>query len=537
MATIENQQACGQNLNLHYRILWPDKQIKYLWAVATVVRSAQGDPLLFTGLHLDETERIEAEEHLKQLKEDAETANRAKSVFLSNMSHELRTPLTAILGYSQLLQRKKELPESLRGKVDTINRSGNHLRELINDVLEVSRIEAGRLELNPALLDLHRLLADVEAMFQLPVEEKGLQLQFEKAANLPAQLRCDEGKLRQALINLLGNAIKFTENGFVYVSVALESSADGERLLISVKDSGPGIAPEELPHLFQPFEQASAGKRKGGTGLGLVISREYARLMGGDLNVSSQPGRGSTFTFSCRVETNRTADELPVKAGRSIIALQAATTEKNILVVDDVADTRRYLMQLLSTSGVKLFAAQNGREALDLVAAEPPDLIIMDMRMAVMDGYEAIRILKQEQQSTIPIIAASASVFADERQEIMATGADAFVRKPVDAQEVFEQVARFLGLDGVYGPEEPAEQQSGYEASWADVAQLPVALQQALEAAAVNLDLKQVRRLLTEVEQHNGSLAAALTLWAEQYRFDAFLELFRGPLAGEEKNN
>jgi len=388
--------------------------------------------------------RTEAE--LEKAKVAAEAANRAKSIFLANMSHELRTPLTAILGYSYLLQRSHELPESLRSKVLTINRSGRHLSELINDVLEVSRIEAGRLEVKEEVFNLHQFLLDLEEMFALRAEENNLHLEFRKAGNLPVELIGDEGKLRQILINLLGNAFKFTDSGSITVCVEI-AGMETTQLLISVTDTGVGIDPQELNVLFRPFEQTRVGKERGGTGLGLMISREFARLMGGDLVVSSEPGRGSTFDLSCRVNFLRNENGAEVPAARFIFGLSLMREQKKILIADDFKDTRNLLAQLLTGPGIIILEAGNGEEALELIGTEQPDLVIMDMRMPVLNGYEAIRRLKGELHSSIPVIAISASALESDRKEIIATGADAFLPKPVDVQELFRMTSRLLDVD------------------------------------------------------------------------------------------
>jgi PAS domain S-box-containing protein len=447
-AQIERDLKTEQVLDLHYRIVRPDGEIRNIWAIATIIRNTDGELQALSGLHFDETDKLRNEAELLHSKEVAELANQAKSDFLSNISHELRTPLTGIIGYSQLLRRDGALPEKLRKKVDIITQSGKHLHELINDVLEVSRIEAGHLQLESSFFDLHLLLREIEEMFRLQTEEKGLQLTFEKDETLPTYITADQGKLRQVLINLLGNAVKFTDSGSISVYAGVQEQE--ARLIFSVKDTGFGIAADERDKLFAPFEQAMAGKSRGGTGLGLMISLKYAQLMGGELDVSSEPRQGSIFTFTCCVKWPQDKQSLPIAETRTLTGFDLQGGQKTLLVVDDIQETRLYLSQLLRTAGLRIVEAQNGAVALEKIAAEQPDLVIMDMRMAVMNGYEAIRRLRSDLQLTTPVIAASASAFESDRKEIMATGADEFIRKPFDDQEVLESVARILGARRVY---------------------------------------------------------------------------------------
>jgi CheY-like chemotaxis protein len=256
--------------------------------------------------------------------------------------------------------------------------------------------------------------------------------------------------LRQVLINLLGNAVKFTDTGSIAIFADTQQQAQTTQLILSVKDTGVGIAADELTHLFQPFEQARVGKSRGGTGLGLLISREYARLMDGDLVASSEPQQGSIFTFTCRVEVESDEQKDTTAKVPSLIGIDLQGVRKTLLVVDDIKEVRHYLAQQLETPGLKIIEAENGLKALEKIEAERPDLVIMDMQMPVMDGYEAIRTLKLKEKNPVPVIAASASAFETDHEEIMATGADVYIRKPFDTQEILKTVAERLGAKRIY---------------------------------------------------------------------------------------
>jgi signal transduction histidine kinase/CheY-like chemotaxis protein len=392
--------------------------------------------------HLEEAVR-ERTRDLALARDAADAANLAKSVFLANMSHEIRTPMNAVLGFAQLLQTDTSLSDEARHQVLTIARSGTHLLAIINDILEMSRIESGRVEVHLEPLDLNALLRDLAALFAVQADSKGLSFAYHRSSELPAVVLSDVSKVRQVLINLLGNSVKFTKQGSVVMHA---SSPEPGLIRMEFEDTGIGIGPEEQERLFHPFERTRSGEQTaGGTGLGLSISREYARLLGGEITVSSQPGVGSRFVFEFRAEATQAAPEESSRSQPPRLA--PGQGEVGALVVDDRSENRELLRAVLEPAGFRVVEADNGEAALDLAARWSPRVIFMDLVMGQLDGKETTRRLRQQPSEVTPVIIGfSASAFANDQADFLAAGLDGILTKPVLLRDVYTVLTNLPAL-------------------------------------------------------------------------------------------
>lgn len=367
----------------------------FLENTMTFLRDASGDPVGILCVAADITERKRTEAALQASKDAADAANQSKSIFLANMSHEIRTPMNAILGFAQLMQRDPKLSQQSREHLDIINRSGEHLLALINDILEMSKIEAGRAIFVPSTFDLHSLLNDLEMMFRVRTDAKKLRFLSEKVGDVPRWIITDEGKLRQVLINILGNAVKFTDEGGIALRIrAKTGKGDSVDLQFEVEDTGPGMAEEEIGRLFQAFEQTGAGIKSGGTGLGLALSRGFIQIMGGSISVASTISKGTIFQFEIPVREGKEEQTPPKEAKRRVLSLRPGQSEIRVLIADDRETNRRLLSQLLEAVGFPTREVVNGAEAIRMVHEWKPKVVLMDMTMPVMDGYEATQTIK-----------------------------------------------------------------------------------------------------------------------------------------------
>jgi len=466
----------------------------------------------------------ESEQSALSAKDAALQASRAKSTFLANMSHELRTPLNAVIGFAQVLERRDSLRGEDRESVRIIHRSGEHLLSLINDVLSLSKIEAGAMSLAVKPFDLRGLLESVRAIIRVRAEARGLDLRFDLDPDLPRVVKGDEGKLHQVLINLLGNAVKFTDRG----SVSLGVRARAGRVRFEVEDTGQGIAEAEIPSLFSAFSQTESGQRSNeGTGLGLAISRQIVNLMGGEIEVKSLRGVGSTFSFEIALPAS---DEALSATERRVIGLRPGQDPVRILVVDDTEENRVLLKQLLVSTGFEVQEASNGQQAVERFEAWHPALIFMDVRMPGMDGLTATRRIRDlESRAARPrctILALTAGAFEHEREEMLLGGADDFVAKPFRVATIFAKIGQHLDIRFAYEEQESAAHGSAPTAALAaDLRALPKDLRRELYESLSSGHVRRVRAAVERIRIEHEALGQTLLVEVQAFRLDALLAL------------
>jgi signal transduction histidine kinase/FixJ family two-component response regulator len=479
------------------------------------------------------SKRMQTEEDLRQSKDEAEASNKAKSIFLANMSHELRTPLNAILGFSALLGRELDADAGQQEKLGIIKRSGEHLLSMINDVLDLSKIEAGSVEGQETSFDLVALVEEISAMIRSRALEKRLKVVVETETVGFSYVKADVGKLRQILINLLSNAVKFTDKGGVTIRCATEEPILEEQkrchIVIEVEDTGPGIDPARQAKIFEPFAQGIDVPERKGTGLGLSIIKRYADFMGGTIELESKAGKGSLFRVRLPAKITESADvQTLIDDKPRVIGLAPTQKAWRILAVDDNRENLLLLKSLLEEVGFFVHDAKNGKEAVAAFKKESPDLVWIDMRMPVMDGYEAVQQIRmQSGGDKLPIIAITASAFTEQSEEILASGCDDMVIKPFRAHEIFEVMGRFLDIEYIYEPEREAApvRLPEVELTAAMLADLPKEFLKELREATLSLDRETTSAVIERIEPMAPDTAKGLRKMVENFQMGRIRDL------------
>jgi signal transduction histidine kinase/DNA-binding response OmpR family regulator len=459
---------------------------------------------------------------LVEARDQAQAANQAKSAFLANMSHELRTPLNAILGFSTMLRDDSELPEKFQKDLDIVNRSGEHLLSLIDDVLDLAKIEAGRAVLEQTSFELHNLLRESVELMRSRAEEKDLALILHRSPQVPRMIRADAVKLRQVLINLIGNAVKYTVEGSVVVSADVIDGASGLMLTLEVADTGIGIGPEDQERIFEPFVQADNKGAQKGTGLGLAITRRFVALMGGSLSLESALGSGSVFRVELPVEEMQDSPvAVPERRHGRVVGLVPGQPEYRILIVEDKAENWMVLKRLLEGAGFQVRVVENGEQGVDLFSSWRPHFIWMDLRLPGINGVETTRRIRdREGGRDVKIAAVTASGFESERYEVLTSGLDDYVRKPYRQEEIFECLARHLGVRyrRAESPTQPQAAPSGV-LRLEVVAALPAALRNELHYSLLTLDAKRISEVVEKVAEQDPSLGSVLASLSERFAY------------------
>ncbi|MBN1148477.1 MAG: GAF domain-containing protein [Anaerolineales bacterium] len=496
-------------------------------------RAAREQAVQIQRLAQQALEQTQKAHEMELARQAAEAANQAKNIFLANMSHELRTPLNGILGFVQLLQHDLNLTNEQREQLNIIARSGDHLLMLINSVLELSKIEAGRISLNNIPFDLPSMLDDIMEIYALRARSKGLAIYFSIAEDLPRYVSGDESKIRQVLINLVGNALKFTHSGSVELRAGLSSDQpqelDRRKLAFEIEDTGPGIAPDEIETIFGAFVQARNGlKNQEGSGLGLTISRQYARLMGGDITVESELGGGSVFHFEITLALASPIKSMLKGIKRQVTGIEPGQPTYRILIADDNIESRQLLEHLLTYIGFEVRQAANGREAIEIWETWAPHLIWLDMRMPIMDGYQVAHQIKSRQDKAKTVVIALTASVSDIHQEgVNSSCCDDFLLKPFRVNEMYEKMAQHLGVKFVYREETeqlrepPATPKVTAEA----LSALPADRVAALKEAVSLGNRKRAEAAILHMQELPPSIASALSEMVQNYRFREILEM------------
>lgn len=473
-----------------------------------------GDMIGSVAIFKENTQKlISSEEQLKLAIDDARNANKAKSIFLARMSHELRTPLNAILGFSNLLSKSSNINVNEKENLQTIRKSANYLLNIINEILELSKIEAGKIEVFPKTFNLHETIKEIEALFLFRSNAKGLEFNIRYASNLPKFVTLDEQRLRQVLINLLSNSLKFTTKGkidlYVYESM--------NKLFFEVSDTGIGISKDDLKIIFKPFEQIrEENYNKNGTGLGLSITKELISLMGGSISAKSEKQKGSQFYFSVSFEKASKDLIEDIKNKNLIVGMENKEFSKTALVVDDIEENRKLLVEMLNFYGIKIYEAKNGLEVLDVYKKEKIDIIFMDILMPKLNGIETIKEIRKTNQD-IPIVVVSANVFTEDKNNALENGANDFMSKPIEESELLLMLEKHIDASLKY-------EENNEEVKKLDYKSISKENLEKLIEACNNMDNQAIFKLLDKKEL-SKELIEDIKTRTDEFKYHEIIEL------------